>query len=244
MREMLNKATFIMNVLFMIINNSTFIVQWIVLFSLKDDIGGYGFKQIFLLWGIAAGTYGVSHFFFKKSYSLAETITNGKLDSYLVQPKNVLLAAITSEVDSSAIGDMLYGIIMIIASGFTISKFLLFIILAISGGFTLTAVAVITASLSFWITRSEAVADLGNRMMTNLATYPDGIFNITTKIIFFTLIPIGFVNHIPVWVLDNFNLPLTLASLGFSTFIVTLAFIIFYKGLKNYSSSNLMISKI
>ena len=34
MREMLNKTTFITNVLFMILNNASFIIQWIVLFSL------------------------------------------------------------------------------------------------------------------------------------------------------------------------------------------------------------------
>ena len=41
MREMTNRVTFITNVLFMIINNATFIVQWIILFSLKDNFGGY-----------------------------------------------------------------------------------------------------------------------------------------------------------------------------------------------------------
>ena len=45
MREMLNKTTFITNVLFMILNNASFIIQWIVLFSLKDNVGGYTFDQ-------------------------------------------------------------------------------------------------------------------------------------------------------------------------------------------------------
>ena len=46
-REMLNKVTFISNVLFMILNNASFIVQWIILYSLKDDVGGYTLKQVF-----------------------------------------------------------------------------------------------------------------------------------------------------------------------------------------------------
>ena len=40
MREMLNKTTFITNILFMILNNASFIVQWIILYSLKSNIGG------------------------------------------------------------------------------------------------------------------------------------------------------------------------------------------------------------
>ena len=62
MREMLNKTTFLMNVIFMILNNACFIVQWIILFSLKDNIGGYGLKQVLLLWGLTSATFGISHF--------------------------------------------------------------------------------------------------------------------------------------------------------------------------------------
>ena len=42
-RELLNKATFLSNIFFMILNNSCMIVQWIVLFAIKDNMGGYTF---------------------------------------------------------------------------------------------------------------------------------------------------------------------------------------------------------
>ena len=115
-----------MNVIFMILNNATFIIQWIVIYSIKEDIGGYTFNQVLLLWGMAAGTYGISRFFFRKAFSISDTITNGKLDSYLVQPKNVLLSVITSEIEVSGLGDIIYGYIVLFISGITIQKFLLF----------------------------------------------------------------------------------------------------------------------
>src|SRR5574344_2864754 len=98
MREMLNKASFVSNIFFMILNNSCMIVQWIILFSIKEDFGGYTFKDVLLLWGLAATIYGFAHFFFRKSFSLSGTIVNGKLDAYIVQPKNILLSIITSEI--------------------------------------------------------------------------------------------------------------------------------------------------
>ena len=110
-REMLNKFTFFSNIIFMIINNGCFLIQWIILYALRDGIGGYSFRQILLLWGLAAGTFGFSHFFFKNSYGLSSAINEGRLDNYLVQPKNVLLSLITSNVDVSAMGDILYGYI-------------------------------------------------------------------------------------------------------------------------------------
>ncbi|MDE7297486.1 MAG: hypothetical protein K2N94_01495, partial [Lachnospiraceae bacterium] len=58
MREMLNKVTFLTNIGFMMLNNASFIIQWVILFGLKEDIGGYNMAEIMLFWGLAASTYG------------------------------------------------------------------------------------------------------------------------------------------------------------------------------------------
>ena len=244
MREMLNKTTFITNILFMILNNASFIIQWVILYSLKDNVGGYTFKEVLLLWGIAAGTYGFSHFFFKKAYSLSETINIGKLDSFLVQPKNVLISSITTDVSPSAIGDLLYGYIILFIYGFTITRFLLFTLFIITGGIILTSISVILSSLSFYFGKTDVLADTGNSLMTNFATYPDGVFKGIAKILLFTIIPVGIANYIPVRLLINFNIKYFILIMAFTIFIVFMAFKIFNKGLKRYSSSNLMIAHI
>ena len=118
MREMLNKTSFIMNVLFMILNNASFIIQWFIIYKLKDDVGGYTFNQVLLLWGIAASVYGFSHFIFERSYNLSDVITNGKLDSFLIQPKNVLISVITSDIKVSALGDIIYGYLVFSSPNF------------------------------------------------------------------------------------------------------------------------------
>ncbi len=244
MREMLNKTSFIMNVLFMILNNASFIIQWIILYSLKEDVGGYSFNQVLLLWAIAASTYGFSHFIFKKAYTLSDTITNGKLDSFLVQPKNVLISAITTDIEVSALGDILYGYIVLFISGITITKFLLFTLFTITGAIIITDVAIILGSLSFWFGRSDMIADTGNNLMTSFATYPDGIFKGLAKILLLTIIPIGLTAYFPVWIMTKFDIKLTFIIIILTIAITALTFVIFYRGLRRYSSSNLMISKI
>ena len=126
MREMLNKASFLSNIFFMILNNSSMVVQWIVLFSLKDNFGGYTFKQVLLLWGMAAGVYGIAHFFFERAFDLSGVINSGKLDAYIVQPKNILISVITSGVQVSAIGDVIFSYIMYFIYGFSIKGIMLF----------------------------------------------------------------------------------------------------------------------
>ena len=244
MREMLNKVTFLSNIFFMILNNACFIIQWIILYSIKDNIGGYSIKQVYILWGIAAGTYGVAHFFFKSAFSLSETINNGKLDSYLVQPKNVLLTAITTDVEPSALGDILYGYIMLFLSGITISKFILFTILSILGGITLTSISIILGSLSFWFLKTDMITSTHHSLMTSFATYPEGIFKGIVKIILFTIVPVGLVNYIPIRLLTEFNIYLFTIVFLITVFSTILSYTIFSNGLKKYSSSNLMIARI
>ena len=244
MREMLNKTSFIMNITFMILNNASFIIQWLIIYSLREDVGGYTFNQVLLLWAIAASTYGFSHFFFKKSYTLSDTITQGKLDSYLVQPKNVLISAITSDIEVSALGDILYGYIVLIISGITFATFFLFTLLTITGAIVITDVAVILGSLSFWFGRSDMIADTGNNLMTSFATYPDGIFKGVSRILLLTIIPIGLTAYFPVWIMTKFDIKLSLIIIIITIAFTALTFVIFYRGLRRYSSSNLMISKI
>lgn len=244
MKELLNKATFISNILFMILNNASFIIQWILIFSLKDNVGGYHLKEILLLWGLASSTYGISHFLFKSAYFLSDTINSGKLDAFLVMPKNVLISAITSSIEISAIGDLLYGYIMLFVYGFSIKTFLLFTLFSITGGLIMTAFVVILGSLCFYFSKADIIADTGNSLITNFATYPDGIFKGLAKIMLFTIIPVGLSNYIPIKVITEFNIYLFLIVLLFTIFIVTIAFVVFYKGLEKYSSSNLMSVRI
>ena len=243
-REFLNKVTFFSNIFFMILNNASFIIQWIILYSIKDNVGGYKFSEILLLWGLASGTYGISHFFFKDVFDLTEIINTGKLDNYLIQPKNILISSITSNVEVSALGDIIYAYIMLTLYGITIERLLLFTLFITTGGLVLTSLAVIVASLSFWFGRVEIFANSANSMMTNFATYPDGIFKGFIKLLFYTIIPLEFVNYIPIKTLINFDIFNFIIIILVCTIFISLAFIIFYKGLKKYSSSNLMNARI
>ena len=244
MREMLNKVTFITNILFMILNNACFIIQMLVLLSLKYDVGGYSFQEMLLLWGMAAGTYGISRFFFKHAFSLSDTINNGKLDAYLVQPKNVLISSITNEVETSAIGDIIYSYIMLFIYGFTIPRFILFTVFIICGGLILTSISVIFSSLSFWFNKSDVITDRINSMMVHFATYPDGIFKGIVKIILFTVVPVGIANYLPVSIIRNFDINLFLLIIAITLILIVIGFIVFYSGLKKYSSSNLMVARM
>lgn len=244
MKQMTNKVTFITNIVFMILNNASFIVQWIILFRLKEKIGGYTIKEVILLWGIAASTFGVAHILFDKAFELPDLIINGKLDSFLVQPKNIFLSVISSETKISAIGDLIYGYICLFLYGITIKRWILFTFFTITGAIILTSFASIVGSLSFWIVKGDIIADSLTSIMVNFATYPGSIFKGMTKVLLYTIIPVGMASYMPVDTILHFHLGNFIYITVFTIALLVLAFYVFHHGLKRYSSSNLMSSRV
>ena len=244
MREMLNKVTFLTNILFMMLNNATFIVQWVILLRLKDNVGGYKMEEIMMLWGLAAGTFGLSHILFARVFSLPDLIINGKLDAYLVQPKNVLLSVMTSATDTSAIGDFLYGMLIICIFCFSVKRVFLFLLFTVTGAVILTAFALLMGSLSFWFVRAEIV---GNHMvgsMASFSTYPDGIFKGAVRLLFYSVIPVGMSIYLPVHIMTSFDVGKLFVVLGYTFLLMGAAAAVFYRGLRRYSSSSLMASRM
>ena len=244
MREMLNKVTFITNILFMVLNNATFILEWVILFGLKEDIGGYTIKEVLLLWGFAAGTYGICHVFFGQAPHLAELIINGELDTFLVQPKDVLLSALSSKCDISAIGDIIYAYIILFIYGFTIKGFFLYTFLIICGGLIFTSIHVLVNSLSFWFTKLDFLQDNISLMFVNFATYPGTLFKGALKVILYTVVPVGLADYIPVDLMIAFDLKLFVIIPIATVVFCFLAYGLFNRGLRRYSSSNLMNARV
>lgn len=242
MREMLNKVTFLTNILFMMLNNGAFIIQWLILFRLKEEIGGYSIHQVMLLWGLSASSYGLSHILFARVFSLPEMIVNGKLDCYLVLPKNVLLSVMTSATSTSAIGDFLYGFLVICIFCFRIDRLLLFSLFTITGALIITSFSLLMGSLSFWFVRAEKFSMHMTNVMVSFATYPDGIFKGGTRFLLYLVIPVGLAIYHPVHIMTSFDVGMFFTVIGYTCLLTAAAVTVFYLGLRRYSSGNLMES--
>ena len=123
-------------------------------------------------------------------------------------------------------------------------SFILFTFFCVTGGLMMTSFAVILHSLSFWFGNADMVADMCSSYMVNFATYPDGIFKGIVKMLLFIVIPVGIANYLPVKILTNFNINLFLINILGCMLLILLSFILFYKGLKKYGSSNLMNTRV
>lgn len=244
MREMLNKVTFLTNTCFMMLNNAAFIIQWLILFRLKGDIGGYTMREVMLLWGIACCSFGLSHLLFAGVFSLPELIIGGRLDPFLVQPKSVLLGVMTSSTRISAMGDLAYGVLVMCVFCFSVKRFLLFLLFTVTGAAIITAFALLMGSHCFWFVRGDVFGNYMVNAMVSFFTYPDGIFNGTARFLLYLVIPVGMAVWMPVHVMMEFDAGALFSVVGFAAGLSAVATAAFYRGLRRYASGNLMEARV
>ena len=85
------KVSFIIQTVFMFINNIFFLIFWAVVFSKTGNNTDITFNNVLYLWSFSALSYGIAYFFFAGVQKINDYIITGAMDSFLLQPKNILL---------------------------------------------------------------------------------------------------------------------------------------------------------
>lgn len=238
------RVSFVMNILMMMANDAFFIIQWVIVFSLVPDIGGYQFNDIMLFWAMAAGSFGFAHVFFHGAFSISDKIYSGKLDVFLTQPKHVLVNVACSSTSVSAMGDLLYAFVALFIIQAPWSTFLFMVPFLVCSGLIYVSVYVIYDSLSFIVKRGDAIASSVESSMLKLVSYPPTIFNTVVKGIMFSLVPAGLIAFIPVQIIKSFHLGYFALYIAFTILMILIAFAVFAAGLKRYNSGNLLSSRL
>lgn len=240
-KEWKYKASFFMQIIMMILNDLFFIIQWYIVFKLVDNIGGYGFHESLMLFGIAAGGFGFCHAFFGGAWKMKDIIYDGKLDVFLTQPKNVLINVCCSSTDVGAIGDMIYAFVVLAIVGAPWYWYLLMFPVMILSGLVYVSSFAAYCSLCFYIKRGDAVAKSVEGTMNKSGNYPPAIYNVAVKTLLYTIIPVFFYTFIPAeYVFFNFHIGFALLFVAVTILWVLLTFLLFKLGLKKYNSGNLM----
>ena len=233
------RAAFISQTIGMILNDGVYFLVWVLFFDRFQDVRGWALTDMFIVFGISAGAFGLAGMFFGNAFNLAEIIVGGRLDYYLSLPRPTLLHVLASRVVPSGLGDFLYGFISYLASGqFSpggLARFVLALLLATT---VFVAFLVIVQSLAFWLGTGGTFTALAVNAMISFALYPITIFNQAAKVILFLVIPAAFMGAVPAGFVRDFSWPtlglMALAAGGF----LAIALAIFHLGLRRYESGS------
>ncbi|MCU4862827.1 ABC-2 family transporter protein [Bacillus cereus] len=234
------RFNFILQMFFMNVNNFVYILFWLLFFDKFQNLNGWTMSDMYILFSVVTTGFGLAMIFFGNAPQLATMISMGKLDSYLLLPRNVFLHILCSRMSVKAIGDLTFGILILIVGG--IHDFTSIVLWMISS--CLIAVIFVTlytllGSLAFWLGKANIIQEQASNALLTFSMYPQRIYDNVTKFLMFTLIPAGFVGTLPVDLMKKFNLTNISFLLGFSILITCVSIIMFYLGLRKYESSNI-----
>ncbi len=239
------RVSFISQALGMALNNAFFLFFWWVIFQKVSSIGGYGFKDVMVIWALSSSTYGFLHILFGNVRELPRIIMNGELDTYLLQPKDVYVNVYCSRMIVSAWGDLVYGFVLILlVYGFAPLKLLLFILFTAAGGLLAGAIMSAADTLTFYIGNSSRISRLVTEFLINFSIYPDSIYRQSVKVIMYTLLPTGFIVFLPFRLLSAFSWYGLLGLLAIDAVYIGASYLFFKRGLEKYESGNLITTKL
>lgn len=239
------KKSFFMQTIFMFINNGFFLIFWNVVFAKNGGtLNNIEMKDIYILWTIPTISWGISMFFFGGTSKLNEYILTGKLDTFILQPKNMFLNIATSYSDYGAVGDFLYGILMGIIAAGSIAEFMHMLLYVIPAAIITICTQILIRLLAIWLGDVENIASVYSfSLFITFSTYPEQIFSSIMKILFYTVVPVAYVVYIPIKLLKSFDIKLFLAIILFTIFLVLFTTCVFKKAMKKYESGNSIAMK-
>jgi len=233
------RAAFVIQVVFMALNNFTFFVFWWALMRHVTTLRGWQIADIELLFGLVAAAFGLTVTVAGGVRHLGRFIADGDLDTLLTQPKSVLVHALGLRSQPSGFGDLISGLIFIVWSGQISWRTVPFVVVVIAASALIfVACGVVFFSLAFWLGRVETVATQLWELLVTFSLYPEPLFGGTLRLVLFTVLPAGFVGYLPVHILRAPSIAsvamLLLAAIGY----VWMAVLIFERGLRRYASGS------
>lgn len=175
---------------------------WIV-FQNTDNLAGWNFMQILLLYGVTLISVGIADFCFDALYDIGpKYIREGEFDKILLRPVHPLISIIGSSKEFTSLGYFGLGlfltIVMLIKLSIPITVILILkiVFFSIVGAFIIGAINTIFSISSFWTYRSNEVIWSFYKVYT-FAQYPLDIYNKFIKILITVILPFAFVAYYP-----------------------------------------------
>lgn len=244
--QMEYRASFFVQIFGMVLNNASFIFFWWIAFDITGDyIAGYTFKDVMFIWAVTSSAFGLAHILFYNVHKISNLIITGELDTYLLQPVAVLPNILGAATSVSAWGDVLYGVVLLsIVWGFAPNVWAIFLLATLLGALIMTALNVLAHTLTFYLGNASIITSSVFEFMITFSIYPEGMFQGFIRVIIFSILPAAFITHIPLRLINDFNIGTFAIWIGFTIVFLTLSCVFFYRGLRKYESGNLIITRL
>lgn len=236
------KSAFIISVIGMVLNNLSFTFLWLYFGKSVGVLNGFSPMDIFGIYAINTTSYGILHAFFYGLFNIPSYISSGNFDKYLITPKNTLIKVITSDISTSAFGDLVFGIIcfvvFLLSTKIGLTGILLMILFTFIAAIIFFSFSLFCMSISFYLMDGENISNGLYSMFVGSSLYHGGAFTGVLKGIFIFVVPSLLIGAFPLEIILSFSLFKFLLLIGLTLFWLIFSIYFFYKSLRHYESNN------
>ena len=234
------RASFITQILFMFINNGIYFIFWLIFFNQFGEVRGYDVRDVYLLFGIVAFSFGLGHMFAGNTgANLAYIIAQGRLDYYLALPRNLMLHVIFSRMVVSTIGDVAFGLVALFLAGlYRPLDILFFFAVCIPSALIFVGFATAAGSLAFYMGNAQYASQQISNALLTFSLYPNTLFSGGVRFLLYTIIPAFLVGAVPAEIVKGHDVQLLLMLWGVVVIMWVMATAVFYIGLRRYESGS------
>jgi ABC-2 type transport system permease protein len=240
------RASFISQAFGMALSNSSFLFFWWVIFpQIGGAVAGYSFEDILFIWAVTSSGFGISHVLFENARDLTRLIVTGELDAFILQPCSILANVLCAKTSLSAYGDFFYGfVLMLIFFPGDPSAWLWFLYGVLTCGVLMTAINLVSHSLSFYWGEASSIGRMAREFMLNFSLYPEKMYAPVMRGLMYSIIPAGIAVHVPLRLFRDFSLWAALVALGGAVLYCVAVGLFFYRGLRRYESGNVIVTRL
>lgn len=237
-----NKTAFWSLSFFMFVQNIIMFMIWVIYFSNFSNLRGWELSDLATLYGLAAFSFGLAFLLCGGALDLGRSIVEGELDIYLGRPRHPLIGLLFRESRAAGLGDMLTAPVLWIWFGsYSPLELGVLVILGLFSAMIILATALVINCLPFFAAQGSRMTDQLLESFIIISTYPHNGFGMAVKILLLTVVPAGFVAYLPIEAIRNFDLGQMAMLGGAAIFYMSMAVIIFNRGLRRYTSGNKML---
>jgi ABC-2 type transport system permease protein len=231
-----NRGAFWTQLLAMAVNDTAWVVFWILFFDRVGTVRGWDRPRVLLLFAVFTTSAGFVLGVLSNARRVGHLAADGELDAVLSLPVPPLAYVLVRRIDTANLGDVLFGLVLFSVSGRpSLERTAVFLVGCVASATLLTGFLVTIGSLTFFAGRGEA-GDFGLHSILLLGSYPADIFAGATKAILYTAVPAAFVSTVPSRLVDSFNAGTAAALLAAAAVFAVAGWVTFTLGLRRYTS--------
>lgn len=241
------RGAFLLQVFGMFLNDFAFVLVWIFFFKAFGTINGWSTNETIALEGFVALVFGFCFAFGGGVRTLPRRINNGSFDNFLLSPRSLYMRIATSAMDTSAIGDIIFGIALLVLyvllARLSFLQVLVLASLAVPAALVFINVALMSSMVGFLMPDAERLSRSIFEIFFSPSMYPAALYQGVMRFIFFFGIPALAIGGIPVEVVRDINPVWYVLIWLVAIFWTLVANLTLSTAVKRYESGNLIGSR-